>query len=213
MEKIRKQIEEWDVPLNVDAVKPRIIELRNSDPIQMAELLSKLFSEDTDTSRSFFRMIFYGDMGDQRQKIVGPLYGQLTFEAVQGTKKIIVISKIPQAYDVIEQLVLDLDRQEMAESPRVVQIKYADTEDLAERLNAMFNAPGTNARIRRIVQGIGQYSMDETEGNQGQNNARTTSNNTNKGSAAEYTPWWSSGAGRNPNEEPISNVIAVGAPW
>jgi len=207
MEKIRNQIKEWDVPLDVAAVKPRIIELRNSDPIQMAELLSKLFSEDTDTSRSFFRMIFYGDMGDQRQKIVGPLYGQLTFEAVQGTKKIIVISKIPQAYDVIEQLVLDLDRQEMAESPRVVQIKYADTEDLAERLNAMFNEPGTNARIRRIVQGIGQYSMDETEGNQGQNNARTTSNNTNQGSAAEYTPWWSSGARRAPNEEPISNVI------
>lgn len=209
MEKIRKQIAEWDVPLDVETVKPRIIELRNSDPLQMAELLTKLFSEENDTSRSFFRLIFSGDMGDQRKKIVGPLYGQLTFEAVQGTKKIIVISKVPQAYDVIEQLVLDLDRQEMAESPRVVPVMYADTEDLAERLNAMFNEAGTNARIRRIVQGIGQYSMDETQGNQGQNNARNTSNNTtNQGAgAAEYTPWWSSGARRAPNEEPISNVI------
>ena len=136
MEKIRKQIAEWDVPLNVEAVKPRIIELRNSDPIQMAELLSKLFSEETDTSRSFMRMIFFGDMGDQRQKIVGPLYGQLTFEAVQGTKKIIVISKVPQAYDVIEQLVLDLDRQEMAESParRPDQVRgYGGPRRAAER--------------------------------------------------------------------------------
>jgi general secretion pathway protein D len=207
MEKIEKQIDEWDVPLDVDAVKPRIIELHNSDPIQMAELMTKLFSEETDTSRSLFRLLFYGDSGDQRRKIVGPLYGQLTFEAVQGTKKIIVVSKIPQAYDVIEQLVLELDRQEMAESPRVVQVKYADTEDLAERLNAMFNEPGTPARIRRTRQGLGQYSMDETEGNQGQSSARNTSNNANQGSSDDYTPWWSSGARRNPNEEPISNVI------
>jgi len=207
MEKIRNQIKEWDVPLDVDAVKPRIIELRNSDPLQMADLLSKLFSEETDMSRSFFRMYLFGDMGDQRQNIVGPLYGKLTFEAVQGTKKIIVISKIPQAYDVIEQLVMDLDRQEMAESPHVVQIKYADTEDLAERLNAMFNEPGTSARIRRTTQGLGQYSMDETGGSQGQNNARNASNNANQGNASEYTPWWSSGARRAPNEEPISNVI------
>ncbi len=207
MEKIRKQIEEWDVPLNVEAVKPRIIELRNSDPIQMAELLSKLFSEETDTSRSFMRMIFFGDMGDQRQKIVGPLYGQLTFEAVQGTKKIIVISKVPQAYDVIEQLVLDLDRQEMAESPHVVQIKYADTEDLAERLNAMFNEPGTSARIRRTSRGLGDYSMGSTESNQGQGGARPASSNNADQGGGEYTPWWSSGARRTPNEEPISNVI------
>ena len=208
MKKIEAQIAEWDVPLDVEAVKPRIIELRNSDPIQMAELLSKLFSEETDTSRSFMRMIFFGDMGDQRQKIVGPLYGQLTFEAVQGTKKIIVISKIPQAYDVIEQLVMDLDRQEMAESPRVVQIKYADTEDLAERLNAVFNEPGTAARIRRTPQGLGDYSMGETQGNQqGQGGARNTSSNANQGAASEYVPWWSSGARRAPNEEPISNVI------
>jgi general secretion pathway protein D len=208
MEKIRAQIKEWDVPLDVEAVKPRIIELRNSDPVQMAELLTKLFSEETDTSRSFFRIFFYDDMGDQRKKIVGPLYGQLTFEDVPGTKKIIVISKIPQAYDVIEQLVLDLDRQEMAESPRVIQIKYADTEDLAERLNAMFNEAGTSARIRRTTQGLGQYSMDGQEGNQGQGGARPTSNNTNQGGgASEYTPWWSSGARRAPNEEPISNVI------
>lgn len=211
MLKIEKQIEEWDVPLNVEAVKPRIIELRNSDPVQMSQLLTKLFSEETDTSRSFFRILFYGDMGDQRKNIVGPLYGQLTFENVPGTKKIIVISKIPQAYDVIEQLIYDLDRQEMAEIPHVVQVRYADTEDLAERLNAMFNEPGTNARIRRRTQGIGQYSMEEPQGNQAQGNVRGGNtgggNNNNQSNPGEYTPWWSSGARRTLDEEPISNVI------
>ena len=211
MEKIRRQIKEWDVPLDVEAVKPRIIELQNSDPVQMATLLRKLFSEESDSSQSLIRMLIYGDEMDQRQKIVGPLYGQLTFEDVPGTKKIIVISKLPQAYSVIEQLIYDLDRQEMAEIPHVVQIKYADTEDLAERLNAMFNEPGTNARIRRTIQGISQYSMDNTESTQSQgNNRNNNSNNTNnQGNSGEYTPWWSSGGGgrRGVDEEPISNVI------
>jgi len=211
MEKIRKQIKEWDVPLDVEAVKPRIIELENSDPVQMATLLRKLFSEENDSTRSLFRMLFSDDV-DSRQKIVGPLYGQLTFEDVPGTKKIIVISKIPQAYAVIEELIRDLDRQEMAEVPHVVQIKYADTEDLCERLNATFNEAGTNARIRRTTRGLGDYSMNTNEGSQNQGNARNNNQgNNNNQSNSEYTPPWSSGGGGmrrgTADTEPISNVI------
>jgi len=204
MRKIEGQIDEWDVPLDVDAVKPRIIELKNSDPVQLAELLTKLFSEDQDGSSNFFRFFFFGRGGDQRKKIVGPLYGQLTFEDVPGTKKIIVISKIPQAYDVVQELIYDLDRQEMAEIPRVVQLKYADPEDLSERLNAMFNEPGTRAPIRRRDAGLGDYSMEEPSNNQQNNN---NNNNSGGSNAGEYVPWWSTGARRNMDEEPISNVI------
>jgi len=114
MEKIRKQIAEWDAPINVDEVKPRIITLQNSDPVQMAELLKTLFTEESSRGLSIYDILF-GSGAEEKQKIVGPLYGQLTFEEVPGTKKIIVISKIPEAYDVIEQLILDLDREETAQ--------------------------------------------------------------------------------------------------
>lgn len=205
MRRIEKQIQEWDVPLDVDAVKPRIIELQNSDPVQMSRLLTRLFTEDQDSSANLIRMILYGRGGDQRKRIIGPLYGQLTFEDVPGTKKIIVISKIPQAYDVIEQLIYELDRQEMAEIPRVVQLQYADPEDLSERLNAMFNEPGTTARIRRTPQGLREYSMDDRTQGQGQTGGRAQGDEgTNPN---EYTPWWSAGARRNVDEEPLSNVI------
>ncbi len=207
MRKIEKQIADWDVPLDVDAVKPRIIELQNSDPVQMSRLLTKLFSEDEDSSTNLIRMILYGRGGDQRKKIIGPLYGQLTFEEVPGTKKIIVISKIPQAYDVIEQLIYDLDRQEMAEIPSVVQLQYADPEDLSERMNAMFNEPGTTARIRRTPRGLNEYSMDDSTQGQGQAAARPQGGEGGGSGANEYTPWWSAGARRNVEEEPLSNVI------
>ncbi|MDI6447931.1 secretin N-terminal domain-containing protein [Anaerobaca lacustris] len=208
MRKIEKQIADWDVPLDVEAVKPRIIELQNSDPVQMSRLLTKLFTEEQDGSANLLRLIFYGRGGDQRKKIIGPLYGQLTFEEVPGTKKIIVISKIPQAYDVIEQLIYELDRQEMAEIPRVVQLQYADPEDLSERMNAMFNEPGTTARIRRTPRGLNEYSMDDRT--QGQNQpaaARPQGGEGGGGGTNEYTPWWSAGARRNVDEEPLSNVI------
>jgi general secretion pathway protein D len=209
MKKIEKQIVEWDVALDVKAVKPRIITLQNSDPVKMADLLTKLFSEDQDSSRSLLRMIFWNDMGDQRKKIVGPLYGQLTFEDVPGTKKIIVVSKIPEAYDVVEELIYELDREEMAEVPQVVQLKYADPEDLAERLNAIFNEVGTVAPIRRAARGLGNYSMDQT--GQGQATSASSRNDNSGGggnNVGEYTPPWSrGGARRTLDEEPISNVI------
>jgi general secretion pathway protein D len=209
MRKIEKQIAEWDVALDVKAVKPRIITLQNSDPVKMAELLTNLFTEDQDSTRSLFRLIFWDDRGDQKKKIVGPLYGQLTFEDVPGTKKIIVISKIPEAYDVVEQLIYELDREEMAEVPQVMQLKYADAEDLAERLNAIFNEVGTVAPIRRTARGLGNYSMDQSGQNQSTPaSSRNEGGGNAGGSAGEYTPPWSrGGARRTLDEEPISNVI------
>jgi type II secretion system protein D len=207
MEKVRQQIKEWDIPIPVDELKPRIITLRNSDPVQMVDLLKTLFTEEGGGGLSIFDILFGGG-SDDKQKIIGPLYGQLTFEEVPGTKKIIVISKIPEAYDVIEQLIFDLDREEMGEVPKVIELKYADPEDLSERLNAMFVEAGQTARIRLTEQGLsGASAMDDTEDG-GSSNANQ---NQSAGQSEDntYTPPWSgSGARSRIDEElPISNVI------
>lgn len=209
LEEIKKRIAEWDVPLDVEAVKPRIIELRNMDPVQMAELLNTLFSTSggsSSSSRSFsiLRTMFGSSAVDQ-EKIVGALYGQLTFEEVPGTKKIIVISKIPEAYDVIERLVSELDKEDMAEVPKVVPLKYADPEELSEILNAMFAEAGTSASLRRSATGLGEYSMDTTSSS----SSSSSSSSQTSTAQSQYTPWWSgSGARRTVDTEmPISNVI------
>jgi len=201
MIEIRKRLAEWDVPLDVESLKPRIIELRNCDPVEMANLLTSLFSEGGSSSSSRGISMFRGQFSSQlvdQQKIVGALYGQLTVQEVPGTKKIIVISKIAEAYDVIEALVKELDREEMAEIPKVIELKYSDPEELSEILNAMFAEAGTSASLRRSDVGLSEYSMDETQ--------TTSAENT---SQSQYTPpWSSSGARRTVDEEmPISNVI------
>jgi len=204
MKKIEEQIAQWDAPLDVEEVKPRIIELHNSDPLQMADLLNTLFSEGATSSRvSVMDLMFRGlGMTEQRQKIVGPLYGQLTFEHIPGTKKIIVISKIPEAYSVIEALIRDIDSQEMAEVPRVITLNYADPEDLAQRLNAVFNEQGTVATIQFGDRGLSEYSMTAAEDGQNQQTNRDTSQT----SQGEYRPWWTTGR-TTTEQKPISNVI------
>ena len=146
MKRIAEQVEQWDVAVDVNTVRPRIIELRNSDPKQMSTLLKTLFSQEMNSRYSFMDYLF-GSNSQDKQRIVGALYGQVTFEEVPGTKKIIVISNIPEAYDVVETLVKELDSREAAEVPKVVRLNYADPEGLAERLNAMFNEAGTTASI------------------------------------------------------------------
>jgi general secretion pathway protein D len=201
MEEIRKRIAEWDVPLDVESLKPRIIELRNCDPVEMANLLTSLFSEGGSSSSSrgvsIFRGMFASQLVDQ-QKIVGALYGQLTFEDVPGTKKIIVISKIPEAYDVVESLIRELDKEEMAEIPEVIVLKYSDPEELCEILNAMFAEAGTSATLRRSAVGLSEYSME----------AESTTSSQSTSQAQYSLPWTSAGARRTVDEEmPISNVI------
>jgi general secretion pathway protein D len=192
---ITKQIEEWDVPLDVESLKPRIIELKNVDPAQMASLLTTLFSEEAERGMSYYDF-YYGTQED-KQKIVGPLYGQLTFEDVPGTKKIIVISNIAAAYDIVEALIHELDKEEMAEVPRVVTLKFADPEKLCEILNAMFCEAGSTVEILRSATGLSQYSMDDS------------SSEETDTSEDGYTPWWSSAGARTTTdtERPISNVI------
>jgi general secretion pathway protein D len=205
MGKIAEQIAEWDVPLDLDAVKPRILTLRNSDPVQMADLLKTLFSEDTSSSgrNSFIRYIFGDDM-EEKQKIVGPLYGQLTFEEVPGTKKIIVISNVAGAYDVIEDLIRELDSEDAAETPTVIELMYADPEDLSERLNALFVEAGQTAPIRYRAEGLTLESEMDDDSSSGSN-----ANNNNSPQLTTYTPPWSGSGARNRIDEemPISNII------
>jgi len=200
MNRIAKQIEEeWDVPLDLRKDQYRIITLQNSDAVKMADLLTRLFSEESESSgsRSLLRMLFGNEEGT-KSKIVGSLYGMLTFEAVPDTKKIMVISKIPEAYDVIERLVEDLDGQEGAEVPKVVTLKYADAEQLSDQLNAILNESGTTATIQRSVQGLSAYST-ETSGT-------TTTEAQMQESAGTIRPWWTTQR-QNEDQMPPSNLI------
>ena len=204
MAKIEKQItEEWDIPLDIEKDQYRILTLKNSDPVQMTNLLTKLFSEDSGSSGSnnMLRFIF-GGRGDteSKKKIVGSLYGMLTFEPVPETKKLIVISKIPEAYDVIEKLILELDSKEKAEVPKVITLNYADAEDLCDQLNAILNESGTQATLQRSTRGLSAIETDSGGISSSGASASDTGNQT-------ITPWWTRQRNVTGEEMPTSNLI------
>jgi general secretion pathway protein D len=141
-----------------------------------------------------------GTTTSDAEKIIGPLYGQLTFANVPGTKKIIVISNIAEAYPVVEEFIKQLDREEMAVMPFVKALRYADCEDLSRRLNTIFAAAGQASTITLTTTGlITPSSMSGT----------TSSTSSTSSTSNTYTPPWSgSSAGSSTStEEPTSNVL------
>jgi len=200
LESVEQMIKKWDIPIDPNAVRPKIIEVYNSDPIGLSDLLNTVFGgEGQRTSGMSIMDIIFGGGRETAEKAIGPLYGQLVFQPVPNTKKIFVISKVPGAYGVIEDLVRELDKAEPAELPRKVVLKYADCEDLSERLNAIFNEPGTNARIRRSEVGILEETIQVEEDQQ----------QPQQEAPGEYTPWWSGSGSRSRigEEMSISNII------
>ena len=139
MRKIAEQIAEWDVPLDLEQIKPRIFTLRNSDPIRMAKLLNTLFAGD-DGDRVNIYDVTFGKDAEEKRKTVGPLSRQLTFQNVPGTNKIIVTSNFPEAYDIVGKLILELDKQKMADKDvkqvvtKIFTIRYRDPEELVRLL-------------------------------------------------------------------------------
>lgn len=203
LDDIERQItEEWDTPLDTDKQQYRILSLQNSDAVKMSNLLTKMFSEESTQGRNPWWWYFEGG-SDAKKKIVGSLYGLLTFEPVPDTKKIIVISKIPEAYDIVENLVRELDRQEMAEVPRVITLNYADAEALCDQLNAILNEPGTPATVQRYQRGLSDVSYTSMDtGSTGQSSNRDS----DQAQAGAITPWWDRARQRS-DEQPASNLI------
>jgi len=199
--KITLQIEEWDQPIDLEKDQYRIVTLRNSDPVKMVELLSSLFSEVDDSGRVSIWDIIYGrGNDDDKKKIVGNLYGLLTFEEVPGTKKILIISKVPEAYEVIEKLIEDLDSQERGEIPRVITLNYADAEELCDQLNGILNESGSVAMIPRKQRGLSYSTDEETDGSTSKSNSQA------KSDPGMITPWWDKQRQRT-DEMPTSNLI------
>ncbi|MBF0197390.1 MAG: hypothetical protein HQL32_06750, partial [Planctomycetes bacterium] len=202
IEKVKERIKEWDTPLNLDGVKPMILTLVNSDPEKMVKLLSNLFSE-SESSNSNPYWWYYGSRSQEKEKIVGALYGKLTFAAVPDTKKIIVISKVPEAYKVIKEIIIELDSEDIAELPMVIVLKYADAEELADQLNALFNERGTEATLRRRNRGLSPSSSHQGADSDQKN---TNTRNTQSTNQEMIKPWWTSGR-QAAGEGPISNLI------
>jgi general secretion pathway protein D len=193
MKRIEEQIEELDAPFHGVEAAPRVFNLRFADPEKTRELLENLFTKKEGPSMPPW---WYDEMPNSTPTPVGRLFGQFRFEAYPESGKLIVVSKNEENYKVIEDLLAEIDRPQSAGIPRIVQLKFANAETVAEQLNALLNAPGTPASILR--QGIMDsdlknetsltYNTQDGQNNQNQKNQQQRDQQQQSTSMMQF--WW-----------------------
>ena len=183
LDQIRDQIMmSWDKPLPEEAVVPRIYDLKNSDPIKIKDLLTGLFG----------RAAGQAGQNTANTQGTGRLAGQFSFEAIPEKNQLVVVGKSPDNMAVIDKIINDIDRPQTSGLPRIVELKHASAEELADQLNALLSQEGTLASIPRQESGLSQsdssVSPFATQTTQGAtNNQNNAQSNTSPGNIQF---WW-----------------------
>ncbi len=155
---INALVEQLDQPLSESAEEPRVYPVKHVRASDLAYLIETLFEEDTSNSSLSF---FYGN--NQQSGITG-LTGKVKIIADPNTNSLIVIAATPRAFDIVERLVQNLDR--MAPEfggTRVLQLKNANSSELAQQLNELFEEDQGNQGNRGFYWYLNQQGQGEDQ--------------------------------------------------
>ena len=209
MEKIAAIIIEEDIPIDPDAVQPKVYEIHYINAGEMRDLLSSLFSKEAATGRTWVDLWFGRNDDDNKGSMAVRLQGQFTFKVLPGTNRLIVYSNSSKNYEVIEKLLKTLDQPQNVGLPEIIELKFANAEDLCEQLNAMLSEPRTISRINRASRGLPDYTSQTLNNNNSSGSGSSNSNNNNSGNIekpGEMVFWWQNYT--PPRDElPASNLI------
>ncbi len=163
---------EWDRQIDIEAVIPRVYDLKHTDPVRVQALLEGLFGEPA------------GDGASSGG--VGRLAGQFTFQALPEAGRLVAIAKSPDNFFAIDEIIKGLDQPTVVGLPEIMELKHANAEELAEQLNTLLATEGTLAQLQRQEEGL---SADDSSASpfgqdQGQDQGDTT------GDAEIITFWW-----------------------
>ncbi|XHC26453.1 MAG: secretin N-terminal domain-containing protein [Phycisphaerales bacterium] len=187
VQQIRAQIEnEWDLPIQPDDVVPKTYELKHSDPVKVADLLTELFgaSSGTTATSGTGRNATSAPSSGQG---VGRLAGQFSFVAIPEAGRIMVIAKSPDNLVAIDEIIANIDQPVDAGLPEIIELKHANAEELAEQLNTLLAQENTIAQLPRQESGLS--STGATSSPFASSDDTATNNNTQQ-DANLVTFWW-----------------------
>lgn len=206
MKRIEEMIaDEWDTPFEMEDVQPRVYILKYADPLQVQDLLDEMFTVQRRSSGPWW------NPSTEESNPVGRLAGQFAFESMPDSNMLIVTTKTPSNYAVIDQIVKQLDQPQDAGLPRIIELKHANAEDLAEQLNAVMSEPGTPAEIRRATRTLSEADRESITdtGNANNNNNRNQQNRNNDQVSPGMMRFWWQSARRRTDEQEASNLVGV----
>jgi general secretion pathway protein D len=134
-------------------------------------------------------------------------------EAYPDSNRLIVVSKTPDNFKWLDELVAEIDRPLQAGMPKNIPLKHASAVELSEILNALLAQSGSTASIRAPEEGLSGIDFNVASGgaNGSSNTNAFTSGNTNLpggggGSSGIQFPW-QSGRGAGDTTTEVSALV------
>ena len=222
---IMKEIESLIAVLDAPSSKNgegifRLYDLKYTDPLKVQAVLQSLL-EGGGGARRTTGAGGRGNTGAQRIAGLGgggsgseagadvAIANIFRIEAYPDSNRLIVVSKTPDNFKWLDELVERIDRPLEAGLPRNIPLKHASAIELAEILNALLAQSGASASIRAPEEGLSGIDFNVAGGGQnGTSNTNAfTSGNTNQAGGAAGAgngiqfPWASArGAGEDQAE-------------
>ncbi|MBL9149737.1 MAG: hypothetical protein JNM94_13690 [Phycisphaerae bacterium] len=139
----------WDLPPNQNGSPIRTYELQYADPIKMVDTLSLLLESGGGQTRAGSnraaaggRSPFQGGGGEGGADV--SVSNIFRFEPVPDTKKLVVISKTPENFAWLDEIIKQLDTELDLGLPRNVPLKYASAFEVADILNVLLAETGVS---------------------------------------------------------------------
>ena len=217
VDQIRNMMEtKWDVPM-YGAPPMRQYDLINSDVIKTRDMLRAMFSPTEETVGSLGPADFFGgglrggggrgsrgssSTSDEGVTGLHPYAGQFSFEADENKNRLFVTARSEEFLSYMDQLMETIDQPSDVNRPIVIELKYANAEQLAEQLNAIFTQTGQGTGIGATEEGLTQGDSGSPFGD----SASGGGNADNAPAAENIDFWWQSGR-PSEDERPISGLI------
>jgi type II secretion system protein D len=130
IDQVAKIIETLDVE-GTHTSEPRVFQLENAEAEALAETLEQLFAEFDYTQGYYY--------SDSREVGVSDLSGKVRIIPDSTTNSLIVLSSSPKAFDVVAEMIAELDKPSIQEArTQIIKVNHADVVALAKTLTTIF---------------------------------------------------------------------------
>lgn len=201
MESIKRLISTaWDVPPTRDGQIFRLYDLKYTDPLKVKEVLGALL-ESGSVARRPASAGGRAPTGGQSGGADVAVANIFRIEAYPDSNRLVVISRTPDNFEWLDSLIEQIDQPLTVGLPVNVELKHANSVDIAEILNALLQQAGGGATLRAPEEGLSGIDFASAGGGEG-GAAGATENN----QAQEIRfPWQQARAGTDATE--VSAII------
>ncbi len=223
----------WDVPITKDGQPFRLYDLKYTDPLKVKELLQSLLEGG---SRGGTSRPFSGGAGGAGNRQTGGRPGGapggggggdssgadvavanvFRIEAYPDSNRLLVVTKTPDNFKWLDQLVKSIDQPLNSGLPLQVDLKHANAVQVAEILNALLAEAGTGTGIKAPQEGLSGIDFQTAGG--GTTGAQSTTSSsslaggpngaTNAGTPGEIKfPWQNSRGAGQADQTEVSSLV------